>query len=275
MRAGHVTVFTLIVACGAEPVNPATPPAPVVTEAPAKPDEPPPEDEGCFDEPVRYAGIEAVAIGLDPDAALAACESPPAGSVAECRYAVAQACFEANHFEKAGPMFLDLALDPAAADLGPPSARRAIESMNVLTSLAQPPRVVCFEEMRAIVPRLLAAVCGADALEAHDDCDAVRSAGIAARVRHANDLVDRADRGAKELYGRAGDAFYSLAEEHCIGGKKPLRPLHCDEALFIAHRAYRAAGDTAKATAARRALLDPENGWHETGLARKLAQEPE
>jgi hypothetical protein len=235
----------------------------------------------CLAAPVHYEQPELEPGPVDPALAAELDHCPYAASPPECRYGVAQRYFTAKHYELAEPLFRDLAFDPASKDLSIYSAQLELECLNVLGTHAKPARPECFELMEHDVPALQGTLCTPEPVNgAAEVCGILRQITIDLHRLQAEQWVKEADRdppNARSLYGRAGDAYEAMFETYCRPAARPgpttaaPRSVHCDELLFNATRAYRAAGQLDKADHARAELLDPRNGLYRSPLAQKLA----
>ena len=276
-----------------EPAEPSLPAAPASIASP-KWEHDAPADRGelvgrgkpaartaCLATPVHYDSPELEPAPADPALAAELDHCPYAASPLECRYGVAQRYFTAKHYELAAPLFRDLAFDPAAKDVAIYSAQLELECLNVLGTHAKPARPECFELMEHEVPELQATLCTPEPVKgAGEVCGILRQITVDLHRLKAEALVTEADRdspNARSLYGRAGDAYQAMFEAYCrpaanaAPAASGARNAHCDELLYNANRAYRAAGQLDKADHARAELLDPRNGLYRSPLAQKLA----
>src|SRR5262245_58892307 len=117
-------------------VTPPAPPETVsATQAPAeRPKEAAAGEGGCFAKPVNLPGKGKFApkpLDATLEGKLASCDRET--DIAECRFAVARQYFEANHFEYAGPIYRDIALN-SPGDAAPHAAQLYLECLNVLGS---------------------------------------------------------------------------------------------------------------------------------------------
>lgn len=253
---------------------------PVVLEVP--PDsmqlEPVAPDAGrpCYAEPVRFAAQHERYAAKEPESDLASelVQCAAHARRMECRYGVAREWFDLNRYERAAPLFLDIALDPGAGELAIYAAQLGLESLNVLGTHADPPRPACFDAMLAVVPKLIDNLCTGMSRD-EETCAILERIRFDGRRLEAERLVKDADAGAPNrlgLYRRAGEIYWDLAsKEDCLGGAATRENAgRCAEVVYNASRAFRAAGETARADEATEALFDPMNRLDQTGLVRNL-----
>jgi hypothetical protein len=276
VRRGFWLVSVAALACGGAGEGRSTVHASIepAADATAAPGAPPASSAGCFDAPVTVAEeFRGQELAGDPDASPCPWEMRPT----QCRFAVARQWLEARRWEKAGPIFLDVALDPTAGNEAMHAARLGLGAMNVLGMHAEPPRAACYEEMRILVPQLLRALCvPLAAADAEETCTILLRILVDIGRLEAEAWTKEADYGApnrQRLYERAGDRYVGLARTHCPPGR-PAPYAHCDEIFYNAYRSYKAARAIDKANAVRAALLDPRNGLEESPFAESVAKEP-
>ena len=205
-------------------------------------------------------------------------ESPSiAEQYADIEYARARLYFEAQHWEEAATAFRKIALEHPRHDSAIFAAQLALEALNVLRTHAVPRRGACVEDIRRDVASYSESFCGSSL----DDTSRVQCA-IFTRIScdvdrlRAEQLVAQADadkgRGKLDLYEEAGDIYLSLWRKHGerqLANGEPAACEHLDEVLSNLARAYQAGHLLAKAIQARRILIDPRYGLHETKLARQ------
>lgn len=140
----------------------SSPPAPAVAR-PDAPDAPRADtskgsETQCLARPVTLTG-RLMQREVDPTlpSQLAACGQKP--NADECRYDIARAYFEANHFEEAAPIFGDVALVGTNVDIGVYAAQLYLECLNVLGSQATPPRPSCFDDIAREARHIKARYC--------------------------------------------------------------------------------------------------------------------
>ena len=234
----------------------------------------------CLAQPVHYDSAELEPEPLDPASAAELERCAVAASPAECRFGIARQYFTAKRYELAAPIFGELGTDRSAKDVAIYAAQLELECLNVLGSRTAPARLECFELMAQEVPELQAVHCtGTAGASTAELCQLLEQidAGIA-RLK-AERLIKEADHGgpnAPSLYGRGADAYWAMYDAFCrptAGGKAQRARAkygRCDEILYNAHTAYRAAGQLDQAERARQELLDPKNGLSKSPLAKRL-----
>lgn len=212
------------------------------------------------------------------DARLAQCDASATGAErASCRFEVAREYWEAKRFERAGPLFLAVAHDPAAANAAA-AAQLALESINMLGSSADPPRDVCYEVMADEIPKLLAELCtpapspGAEracAMFHVVDVDLMRCSECAPGTASGHE--------PGMSYLAAAQIYLKLVNDQCVlgrGRQAQNESLRCDELLYNAYRWFSNGRDLASAARAKALLLDPRNGLHQTDFAKRLMGKP-
>ncbi len=198
----------------------------------------------------------------------------------EVKYARARTYFEAQHWEEAAIAFREIAMNNSDKDVGIYAAQLYLESVNVLGAHSNPPRPSCFDDMSADVPKFLDLYCQGDKLTKNQDqCTTLAKVQCDIQRLKAQKLTELADKGASnalQLDEQAGNTYFEIWRKY---GEAPLRanqPPQCerlDEIVYNAAKAYQAARLIAKAIAARRVLLDPQNRMDKSELARKAVYE--
>ncbi len=204
----------------------------------------------------------------------------------EVKYARARTYFEAQHWEEAALGFRDVAINHADKDAGMYAAQLYLESMNVLGSRAEPPRPTCFDDMAKDVPVFIELYCTGDKLEDNkEQCELLNRIQFDIMRLAAEKTVEKADgeadggnfTAALEDYKKGGDAYLELWRKYCEGplseGQKPSECEKADEVVYNMARAYQAGRLLAKSIQARRILINPKYGMHETPLAQKATYE--
>ncbi|NUO53746.1 MAG: hypothetical protein HOV80_33280 [Polyangiaceae bacterium] len=198
----------------------------------------------------------------------------------ECRYAWGRFHLATRHPDLAAREFRKVALDPPNGELGRFAATQAMASLEMLAKLADPPRPACMQQIEEDAKRYLEVHCGAMPEPDEDFCAGLRLAIINIPRLAIEDLVKSAEEAppgdSPALYRQAGDGYTRLFEQFC-DTKLSLRRralARCDELLYEAYRAYRAAGRPVDAYETRMKLLDPRNQLYDTALAKKVANEP-
>lgn len=247
-----------------------------------------PDPPACFSEPVEMDAPTFAPKAITPELGQKLNECATESERDECEFEVARTYFEANRFELAGPIFRRLAMGGQRGEAGYYAAMLLLECENVLGSHAVPPRQLCYEEMAADVPRLIARYCGGAPRENHekdDLCPMLDRIRIDIARLRAEELVKRADRlelpSSASLYREAARGYAAIFEESCkldgtgrnARGEVPRPEYRCDELIYNAFRCFRAARDTVDAEAARAELLDPKNKLTLSPLARRIAAE--
>ena len=201
-------------------------------------------------------------------------------SSVECAYQEARTHFEQRRFDLAAKGFRKIALETEVNDLGIFAAQLALESINMLGTYAEPPRPVCWDVIASDIDKLIDRYCRGSHLPDRDDaCGTFYRIAQDVRRLHAETLIKTADKGPPNepapLYEQAGDEYRAIFDEACAPKTKPVGGARCDELLFNAHRAYRAAGARAKMEAAYRTFFDPRFGLEKSPLADKLGKPAE
>ncbi len=205
-------------------------------------------------------------------------------SSVECAYRDARVHFEKHRFDLAAKGFRKIALDTEVTDLGLFAAQLELESLNMIGTFAEPSRPLCFDAMASDTDTLIDRYCRKPVpVDREDACITFFQIARDVRRVRAERLVTVADSGHSNeparLYEQAGDEYRALFDEACPPNVEAGSPLssgaRCDELLFNAHRAYRAADARVKAEAAYRTFFDPRSGLAGSELAKRLAAKPE
>jgi hypothetical protein len=204
----------------------------------------------------------------------------PGESSVECRFAWARHHFVTLRPDLAAREFREIALDPANGELATKAASLSLESFNMLGTHAEPPRPACFQNIEDDAKRYLALHCAKTPEPNEELCLLLRRIERDIARLEIESMVKQADEGPPNdsltLYLRAADGYRRLYDEHC----NLTLPRHrradarCEELLYNAYRAYRAARRPDEAYEARATLLDPRNGLRDTDLAKRVAAEP-
>lgn len=204
------------------------------------------------------------------------CDAQP--SSVECAYRDARVHFEERRFDLAAKGFRKIALETEVTDEGLFAGQLALEAMNMIGTYAEPPRPICFDVIASDNDKLIDRYCPKPVrADREESCFTFFQIARDVRRLHAESLVKTADSGGPNpptpLYEQAGDEYRALFDEACDpkADKAQARNARCDELLFNAHRAYRAAGARAKMEAAYRTFFDPRFGLDKSPLAEKLA----
>ncbi|MBL8742776.1 MAG: hypothetical protein JNK04_16825 [Myxococcales bacterium] len=202
------------------------------------------------------------------------CQSLPA---VECAYSEARQHFEQSRFDLAAKGFRQIAFGTEVNDIGVFAGQLELESLNQIATHAEPPRPTCQAALAAENDALLARYCSPGvAAQFAESCDAFRRIARDVRRFEAERLVARADRGAPDepapLYEKAGDIYRALFAEACLPNQKS-NGTRCDELLFNAYRAFRAARAREKSEEAYRTFFDSRYGLEQSELGKKLAAE--
>jgi hypothetical protein len=210
---------------------------------------------------------------------------PSAQSFFECELGHAETYLLHQRFELAAPILRRLALDPDSGDRGLDAARLYVESLDRLGAHTDPPRPACYSTIPSDVKQVLALYCQDRGGSRGERCGWFRQIDNDVERLAAERLVERADMvadrsspsspEARRLYRQGGDRYLALFDRACRGRGPgdPDRYRKCDEVIYMAHKAYRAAGAMDLAEAARASLLDPRNGLSSSPLAEKLKLE--
>ena len=198
----------------------------------------------------------------------------------EVKYARARTYFEAQHWEEAAVAFRDVAINHAEHEAGIFAAQLYLESLNVLGGKTDPPRPRCFDQMSDDVPKLIGLYCqGAKAKTNEEQCTQLTKIQCDIDRLRAENTVKLADRGgpnALRTYEEAANSYIALWRKY---GEEPLRnkqPMQCermDEVVYNGCRAFQAGRLIAKAITCRQILLNPENQFDKSPLARKAVYE--
>lgn len=233
----------------------------------------------CFAEPVKYyhskriKPITVKQIPNDVNERLLKCDTSAGDTAQSCRFEIAREYFDANRFERAGPLFLDIAHDPNSTD-APMAALLALESINVLINQAEPSRYACSEVLEEETPKLLNGHCTTDPRPGAEELCAILHF-IDAEFMSCSECPARTITGRepKVAFASAGRIYLDLAKNRCIFGKgKQLRneEIRCDNLLYRAYDAFRQSDDLDRATQARAMLLDPKNGLLQSERAKEI-----
>lgn len=233
----------------------------------------------CFAEPVKYSHpqtIEPITVKPVPNdihERLIECNALDGDAAQTCRFNIAHEYFDANRFDRAGPLFLDIAHDPNAAT-APMAARLALESINVLINQAEPSRYACSEVLEEETPKLLNGHCTTEPRPGAEELCAILHF-IDAEFMSCSECPARTITGRepKVAFASAGRIYLDLAKNRCIFGKgKQLKneEIRCDNLLYRAYDAFRQSDDLDRATQARAMLLDPKNGLLQSERAKEI-----
>jgi hypothetical protein len=202
----------------------------------------------------------------------------PPSPADECAYQEARTHFEERRFDLAARGFRKLAFDGEVNDIALFAAQLALESLNMLGTYADPPRSECFDVIGSDIDKLLDRYCRGPHIPERDDaCSTFFRIAQDLRRLRTEELIKTADAApdqSRPLYEKAGDEYRAMFDEACAPTEKEGRGrrTRCDELLFNAHRAYRAAGARAKMEATYRTFVDPRFGLEKSPLAEKLGK---
>lgn len=202
------------------------------------------------------------------------CRDMPA---VECTYSEAREHFEQSRFDLAAKGFRQIAFGTEVDDVGVFAGELELESLHQIWKHADPPRPTCEAALAAENAALLARYCSPGvAARFVEHCEAFRRIARDVLRLEAERLVARADRGAPDepapLYEKAGDIYRALFAEACLPNQKS-NGTRCDELLFNAYRAFRAARARVKSEEAYRTFFDSRYGLEQSELGKKLAAE--
>lgn len=257
-------------ACRAAP----PPPLPVHAAPPTSPPAPPPSAavpsySGCTDLPLPDGISRPPALTKEQNRLLAEAgpilAEPSARERAAGRaFAQARALLDAKRWPEATRAFGEIALAYPRQDLGVLSAMLYLEGLNLLGSLLEPPRPVCYDEMSARLPALQRLYCenGEDRRHPQEcrlffriELDLERGGGCGIPSQPAEPPA--------VLLARSGARYLALAvrcvEAARLAGVSPIDD-RCDALAFHAALAFLHVPDRARAEEARALLLDPKNG---------------
>jgi len=257
---------------------PTNPDVVAVRPAGSSPPVPSTHSSECFAEPVAYdhrlVTVKPMMHGADER--LFECNASAGEKARTCRFDLAREYFEANRFERAGPLLLAIAHDPTAAN-APLAALLALESINVLISAANPSRYACLKLLEEETPKLLNEHCTPEPRpEAEETCAILHS--IDAIFMSCSECAPRTitGRDPEVAFASAGGIYLELAQERCIFGKgQQVRnaEMRCDNWLYRAYTAFQEGHDPERAAQARAMLLDPKNGLLQSERAKQLLNE--
>ncbi len=198
----------------------------------------------------------------------------------EVEYAQARLYFEAQHWEEAAAAFRDIAMKHSDKDVGIYAAQLYLESVNVLGAHSSPPRISCFNDMAADVPKFLELYCTGDKLAKNSDqCTTLTKIQCDIQRIKAQKLTEKADTGAPDALQLDEEAARTYLDMWHKYGETPMRAGQApgcdrlDEIVYNAAKAYQAARLLGRAISTRMILLNPDNGMSKSPLATKAIYE--
>lgn len=213
-------------------------------EPPTQPDvnAAPAEITECLDDPTA-------ALACPQDSDDSECDSSDAGVSPDARirarYQQARVFYEANRWEVAAPLFLEVALDTTPHEIRIYAASLYLDTVNFLLVHRPARAAACLEELEQRIPQIAQHLCTpSPSPEAHEICRVLESMDCAIAERRAHSLV------TSESYREASLAFERLT------ARPTCTDLRYDEALYNAATAAERAGDLVRAHALRARLRD-------------------
>ncbi len=194
------------------------------------------------------------------------CYIPDSDDLPTIKYRRARIYYEANRFEEAALLFKDIAFNHEDSDLSVYAANLYLDSLNVLGSQVDPPRVSCITEIKESIEPLSGSYCASD--DDYDQnselcqvldrlrCDVLRKE---AEAFQANDQFQRAARAYVDIF-RNHQECAAVAEEQG-------QPDYMAEVLYNAAINFEAARLLGRAIQVRKVLVERFNESEYSQLA--------
>ena len=183
------------------------------------------------------------------------CYIPDSDDLPTIKYRRARIYYEANRFEEAALIFKDIAWNHRDSDLSVYAANLYLDSLNVLGSRVQPPRVQCITEIKDSIDPLSGFYCGneenyeehADLCEVLDRlrCDVLRKE---AEAFQANEEYQRAARAYVGIFRSHRECAQVAAEQG--------QPEYMAEVLYNAAINFESASLLGRAIQVRKVLVE-------------------
>jgi hypothetical protein len=240
----------------------------------------------CLATPVTFRGKLAPK-PVDPQApsSLLACDREP--DPEPCRFTIARAYYDANHYKEAAPIFARVAQAGPKTDVGIYAAQLYMECLNMVLSNADTTPPACTEAIGGATRVYVGLYCSPPGKDDEEACSVFDMVDMDIQRLAAENAVTAGQKlGAGSTDGsallrKAGGIYMDVFADFCVAhaaanGHTRALPAkvikdRCPEVLYNAMKAFELGGDATRAASARFALLDPRNGLDGTPLARKVA----
>lgn len=194
-------------------------------------------------------------------------------------FASAERALASSREEEAAVGFRALALLEPSSDLGVRAALRYAETTARIATSSDRKREPCFDRLSADIPRVLELHCaGGSRTRDPSACDLLGRVRVDLGRLRAEKKISLADKTtgaeAKRLYEEAAETYMFAFREYCTTSSSVSPNLRCDELVYNAARAFRAAGLSTRAIDAHKSLVvfDDVHATH-SPLARKSLHE--
>lgn len=185
------------------------------------------------------------------------CFVPDSEDLAQIKYRRGRIFYESNRFEEAAVLFKDIAFNHKDSDLSVFAANLYLDSLNVLGTYSEPPRLSCYDDMNDGIEPMHKMYCGTESdREDHDDlCQVLEQLRCDLMRKKAEGLQKNKDfKKAAKLYVRIFRKFRECGR--------------LDEVLYNASINFEAARLLGRSIKVRKVLIDkyPESEWSKRAI---------